>query len=368
MSLINGLSAAGYAAGDYFAKSALADSAAKHTMDLTAYQAELQQQRDQRLEETRRAPLKRVAAVAQEQIAAGKTGDEAFGAALDQLKTSDPEAYLAGQSMVTPKTTTIPDGAAVIDTKTGKVIYKSEGKDARALEIEDRKDKRAEEDRKSAERIAAGRDSARQKPPADYRFNDDGGLEAIPGGPADLKKQGALNSDTAQLTGSLNSMDRLAVAANELLNHPGLKGITGWRGSVPNVPGSDAANAEALLGTLKSQVGFGVLQDMRNNSKTGGALGAVSDSENKMLQANLAALDKSQSFEQYQANLKKIVDYADGAKDRLREAFNLRHKSDGSDSKPATSGMLRVSSPEEARKLPPGTMFIDPNGVTRRRP
>ena len=150
-------------------------------------------------------------------------------------------------------------------------------------------------------------------------------LIAAKGGPADLKMVGALNQDTQALTGSVNSMDRLASAANEVLNHPGLKGISGIRGSLPNMPGSDAADAQALLGTLKSQVGFGVLQDMRNNSKTGGALGSVSDAEGKRLESNLAALEKSQSLEQFKTNLAKIVKYSDEAKGRLREAYNLKH-------------------------------------------
>lgn len=163
------------------------------------------------------------------------------------------------------------------------------------------------------------------KTPAGYRATQDGNLQAIPGGPADLKMQGAFNQDTAMLSGSTNSMDRLATAANELLNHPGLKGIYGMRGVVPNIPGTEAADAAALLNTLKSQVGFGVLQDMRNNSKTGGALGAVSDAENKMLQSNLAALEKAQSVEQATKSLQKIISYTDDAKSRLSSAYNLKH-------------------------------------------
>ncbi len=170
-----------------------------------------------------------------------------------------------------------------------------------------------------AARSGAGR------PPPGYRPTPDGNLEAIPGGPADLKQQGVLNQDTAALTGGINSFDRLATAANEALKHPGLAGITGLRGALPNIPGSDAADAQAKLNTLKSQVGFGVLQDMRNNSKTGGALGAVSDAEGKRLEANLAALENAQSETQMRDSLQKIVDYSAGAKDRLRGAYNLKH-------------------------------------------
>lgn len=161
--------------------------------------------------------------------------------------------------------------------------------------------------------------------PAGYRQTKDGNLEAIPGGPADLKKVGQYNLDTATLTNSVADLDSLAEAANELKEHPGLKRITGVMGAIPNIPGSDAANAQAKLDTLKSKVGFGVLQNMRNNSKTGGALGSVSDVEQKLLQSNLAALDKAQSYQEYKNQLQKIIDYSDKAKDRLSTAYNLKY-------------------------------------------
>lgn len=176
------------------------------------------------------------------------------------------------------------------------------------------------------------------KPPPGYRMTPDGNLEAIPGGPADQKQQGAFNQDTAALTGGIGSMDRLATAANEAMNHPGLAGITGLRGALPNIPGSAAADAQAKLNTLKSQVAFGVLQDMRNNSKTGGALGSVSDAEGKRLEANLAALENAQSVEQMKDSLKKIIEYTGGAKDRLQGAFNLKHQTRRATDKPASNG------------------------------
>lgn len=175
--------------------------------------------------------------------------------------------------------------------------------------------------------IQARQDALAQgKTPPGYRATKDG-LEAIPGGPADLKLQGALNTDTAMMTGASAAFDRLSSSANQLLNHPGLAGITGLRGKIPNIPGSAAADAEAQLSTLKSQIGFGVMQELRNNSKSGSSgLGALSDAEGKRLEQNLAALDKAQSIEQMKSSLKQILDYSDGAKDRLRDAFNMKHK------------------------------------------
>lgn len=165
------------------------------------------------------------------------------------------------------------------------------------------------------------------KTPPGYRHTPEGNLEAVPGGPADLKQQGVFNQDTSMLQSSNAAFDRLASSANTILNHPGLQGITGLRGRIPNMPGSQAADAEALLNTLKSQVGFGVLQEMRNNSKSGSSgLGAVSDAEGKRLENNLAALDKAQSLDQMKHGLQSIVDYANGAKDRLRDVYNMKHK------------------------------------------
>lgn len=203
------------------------------------------------------------------------------------------------------------------------------------------------------ERTKAETENARapvSKAPAGYRMTQDGNLEAIPGGPADLKLQGAFNQDTAALSGSTSAMDRLATAANEALNHPGLGGITGVRSLFPNIPGGEAADAQAKLNTLKSQVAFGVLQDMRNNSKTGGALGAVSDAEGKRLEANLAALENAQSEEQMKESLKKIVEYTEGAKERLRSSFNLRHG--GKQRAPAQD--------QEKGAVPVGGAYSDP--------
>lgn len=139
------------------------------------------------------------------------------------------------------------------------------------------------------------------------------------------KRDVAFNQDQAMLSNMEGAMDRLSTAANEVLVHPGLGGITGIRGKIPNIPGTEAANAAAKLQTLKAQTGFGILQEMRNASKTGGALGSVTEKELGFLQNALAALDTAQSIEQFQESLQKIKDYAAGAKARIRSAVSSRH-------------------------------------------
>lgn len=209
------------------------------------------------------------------------------------------------------------------------------------------------------------------KVPPGYRKSAEGNLEAIPGGPADLKLQGALNADTAMLQGTNAAMDRLGSAANALLNHPGLTGITGIRGKIYDVPGTDAANARADLNNLKSQIAFTVMQELRNNSKSGSSgLGALSDAEGKRLEAAVASLDTTQDLDQFKQRLQAIIDYSNGAKDRLRDSFNLKHKSQMTPS--AQSGtsdkVPTIANDADFDKLPSGAVFIDPSGVKRKKP
>lgn len=81
-------------------------------------------------------------------------------------------------------------------------------------------------------------------------------------------------------------------------------GITGK--ATANIPGTDAYNLERKIDTIKANVGFSALQAMRAASPTGGALGQVSEMENRLLQATLGSLDIGQSPEQLRANLEKV--------------------------------------------------------------
>ena len=51
----------------------------------------------------------------------------------------------------------------------------------------------------------------------------------------------------------------------------------------------------------------------------------ITEKELVLLQNNLAALDRAQSTKAFKKALQDIVDYTDGAKDRLRGAYNVKH-------------------------------------------
>lgn len=169
---------------------------------------------------------------------------------------------------------------------------------------------------------------------------------------------------------SESALDRLAAEATAIMNDPALGRITGVVGAFPNIPGTGASDVEARLETLKSQAGFNVLQNMRDMSKTGGALGNVSNFEIQALQNNLSALDTKQSPEAFRASLQRIIDFATDSKNRLGNAYKEQYGEDApsipsSIRRPSSQGgeqIVDVQTPEQARSLPPGTRFRTPDG------
>jgi hypothetical protein len=107
-----------------------------------------------------------------------------------------------------------------------------------------------------------------------------------------------------------------------------LKKVSGWTtgvGSVlANLPATDARSFSAELKTLGSSIAFNELTEMRAASKTGGALGNVSDTELALLTSALGALDQAQRPEDFRTQLLKI----DASLDRWERAKAARQGGD----------------------------------------
>lgn len=73
-----------------------------------------------------------------------------------------------------------------------------------------------------------------------------------------------------------------------------------------SIAGTPAHNLDALLDTVRANVGFDQLQKMREASPTGGALGNVTEKENALLQSVLGNLSTTQSEPQLRANLERL--------------------------------------------------------------
>lgn len=88
---------------------------------------------------------------------------------------------------------------------------------------------------------------------------------------------------------------------------PDVNNFTVGLGSLTSgIPGTPAADFRAKVSALESAISFGELQEMRDASKTGGALGNVAIKELELLGNSLGALSTSQSPGQFSNSLNTI--------------------------------------------------------------
>lgn len=96
--------------------------------------------------------------------------------------------------------------------------------------------------------------------------------------------------------------------ARDILNQSSaLNPATGFGAeTAAGVGGTNAANMKAATDTIVASIAFDKLQAMRESSPTGGALGAVSDTEMGLLSAAIASLSQTQSPEQFAKHLDDV--------------------------------------------------------------
>lgn len=149
--------------------------------------------------------------------------------------------------------------------------------------------------------------SAVPKASPGFRYKADGTEEPIPGGPADIKLKDAAKKEQLATTNAVDSADRLIKKIDELI--PRVSGKTVGAGSlISGIPGTDAKNFSADIKTLQANLAFQTLQSIREASKTGGALGAVSEKELALLESAVSSLDTAQDDKQFKKNLMEVRD------------------------------------------------------------
>lgn len=151
-------------------------------------------------------------------------------------------------------------------------------------------------------------------PTKGYRFvRDDQGRiiseEPIPGSPEEAAaKAAAAKTDAnagAKVRIANTVIDSLDRTIDSIETNPA--GTAGWGGAFLRfLPQSQAQSVQERLRTITANLGFDKLQEMRAASPTGGALGQVSDFENRLLQAVAGSLEQSQDPTELLYNLKRI--------------------------------------------------------------
>ena len=112
------------------------------------------------------------------------------------------------------------------------------------------------------------------------------------------------------------------------------------------IPGTPAFNLKETLATIQANIGFDKLQSMRENSPSGGALGQVSDFENKLLQAVRGSLAQGQTADQLKANLAQVKQYLDAVREEKRKAFQTDYGS------PTGAGWQEIAPGIRIREIP----------------
>lgn len=158
--------------------------------------------------------------------------------------------------------------------------------------------------------------------PQGYQLEQDGNswrMAPIPGGPADrdVQAEEQARANAAEGTGRAAGivLEDIGRIRQMVESNPRL--TTGVGGVImQQIAGTDAADVKALSETVRSNIGFDRLQQMREASPTGGALGNVTERELAGLQAVLGNLEQSQSSDQLLFNLERLDEVYRGILDK----------------------------------------------------
>lgn len=152
--------------------------------------------------------------------------------------------------------------------------------------------------------------------PQDYRMvYDESGrpshMEVLPGSKsaAELQSKGAKEAAAAESvvkygTVTVEEIGKLKAAIKK---QKAIDPVTGITGAVAaQVPGSMRKTAEGMVDTIRANIGFDRLNQMRMESPTGGALGNITEQELKFLQSTLGSINLDQKDSAILANLTRL--------------------------------------------------------------
>lgn len=189
-------------------------------------------------------------------------------------------------------------------------------------------------------------------------------MVAIPGGPADTEaKQKAekeklgreqTKASATVVIDALDDIDRLMKTAK--LPTTGAIGVR-----LSEIGGTAASDIASTLKTIRANISFDKLSEMRAASATGAALGAVSDTEMALLANSAAALEQSQSEAQFKTNLKRL-------RERFNTVINGPRAGGGEDKQTGkTGGPVKAFTRADYDKLEAGSEYQDAEGNIRRK-
>lgn len=162
------------------------------------------------------------------------------------------------------------------------------------------------------------------------KYNLDAGKAEQEMGEKAAKFENAKKSASSSLVNVMDTIDKIALdtAASNGWWQTGKSGA--FVRSMPDVvsAGTEAYDLAQSLRTIDANTAFSALNEMRQNSPTGGALGSITENELALLKSTVSSLDPNQSQEQFLSNLvaakKAYLDRLRLVDPDLAETFNSK--------------------------------------------
>jgi hypothetical protein len=142
--------------------------------------------------------------------------------------------------------------------------------------------------------------------PTGYQQGPGGAISPMAGGEADRElREAALQKE--QRAQAADQRADLIIGAIDTAGKQAGWWTTGMAGNIGRGFGAGpAVDLQKTIDTIRANIGFSELQQMRELSPTGGALGGIAIQELEMLQSVLGSLDPSQGEDQLRQNLETI--------------------------------------------------------------
>ena len=137
----------------------------------------------------------------------------------------------------------------------------------------------------------------------DQEMGPDGRARFIPGSKGDIEAKAMAGKETLRQRNAADNAKSVISFIDSAM--PDVDGLTSGVGGavLSNLPGTAARDLKAKIDTVKANIGFDRLQQMRQESPTGGALGQVAVKELDFLQSVRGSLDNWQSPAELKKNL-----------------------------------------------------------------
>lgn len=202
-------------------------------------------------------------------------------------------------------------------------------------------------------------------------------FKVLPGSPEANKILNDFNRQAANAAEGLAVVENVNTNIDKAINlvSPKTTGIVGT--GAAKLPGTEAFQLQEAIKQVIANIGFDRLQKMRDQSKTGGALGQVAVRELEMLQATIDSLDLGLDEETLKANLLNVKDqYARAIREynKYISAYNKFLQEGGDPNNPpqvmqGEEDTMKASVEAAGIKYEPDVYEyrIDPNGNVQRR-